>query len=222
MSNKKAVVFGTGAFAEVVQFYLSHDSEYEVAGFTATSNAISCEAMQGLPVVPYEQVESVFPPADYDMFIAVGYAKFNSVRERFFRDAKSKGYSLLSYICSKATVWVDEIRMGENVFIFEDNTVQPFVTIGDGVILWSGNHIGHHSKIGDFCFVSSHVVMSGHCDIGSYSFLGVNATIADGVKIGKRNLIGPGALMQKGSGDDEAWFAERAKKSPKGSGRFFQ
>ena len=37
----KAILFGTGAFAEVVDFYLSNDSDYEVVGFCATSDQIT-------------------------------------------------------------------------------------------------------------------------------------------------------------------------------------
>ncbi len=219
--NKKMIIFGTGSFAEVVLFYLSHDSDYVVAGFTATADSIQGESFCGLPLVSFDDVEHIFPAQEYEMFVAIGYTKFNAVRERFCDEARGKGYRLISYICSKATYWKGA-AIGDNVFIFEDNTIQPFVTIGNGTILWSGNHIGHHSRIADYCFVSSHVVISGHCKVGSHSFLGVNATIADGVQIGKRNLIGPGALIQKNTGDDEAYFAERAKKYPKGSGRFFQ
>ncbi len=217
----KVVIFGTGSFAQVVRFYLDHDSEYEVIGFTASKDAISASTIQGLPVVPYEGVEKEFPPDQYSMFVAVGYTKFNQVRERICVDAKARGYTLITYICSKANFW-EETIIGENVFIFEGNTVQPFTKIGNGSILWSGNHIGHHSIIGEYCFISSHVVISGHCNIGSHSFLGVNATISDSVNIGQRNLIGPGALIQKDTEDDEAYFSERARKYPKGSGRFFQ
>lgn len=222
MAKNKAVIFGTGSFAQVVHFYLTHDSEYEVVGFTVSADAIGSDKLLELPVTPFEHVEEVFSPDKHDMFIAVGYARFNKLREKFVEAAKEKGYSLLSYVCSKATFWNEGVSIGENVFIFEDNTIQPFVSIGDGAILWSGNHIGHHSHVGNYCFISSHVVVSGHCRIGAYSFLGVNATVADGVAIGERNLIGPGALIQKSTGDDEAYFAERAKKFPKGSGRFFQ
>ncbi len=219
--SKKAVIFGTASFAEVVHFYLTHDSEYEVVGFTASADSITTTTLLGLPIVPYEKLENIFPPDEYYMFIAIGYAKLNKVREKFFLDAKAKGYSMLSYTCSKATFW-DGLEIGENVFIFEDNTIQPFVTIGNGTILWSGNHIGHHSSIGEYCFISSHVVVSGHCNIGSLCFIGVNSTITDGIKIGERNLIGPGALIQKKTGDDEVYFAERTKKYVRSSERFFR
>lgn len=69
--------------------------------------------------------------------------------------------------------------MGDNCFVFENQTIQPFVKIGNDVIIWSGNHIGHHSMIGDHCFISSHVVISGNVKIEPYCFLGVNSSIRD-------------------------------------------
>ncbi len=219
--TRKAVIFGTGSFAEVVHFYLQNDSEYEVVGFTANADAIAEDQFLGKPVVPFESVESVFAPGQHEMFVAVGYAKLNKVRERLCGEARDKGFRLLSYLCSKASHWGDT-KLGENVFVFEDNTVQPFVTIGDGTILWSGNHIGHHSVIGSYCFITSHVVVSGHCRVGDRCFIGVNATITDDTAIADDNLIGPGTLIQKNTGDGEAYVAERTRKYPKDSARFFR
>ena len=221
MSEKKSVIFGTGGFAEVVSFLLSRDSEYEVVGFTATGDSINADEVFEKPLVPFETVEQVYSPTEHHLFIAVGYAKLNQLRARFCAEAKAKGYHLLSYISSKCTYWGSE-KIGDNVFIFEDNTIQPFVSIGNGSILWSGNHIGHHSSIGEYCFITSHVVVSGHCSIGSYSFLGVNATISEDTKVGQSNLIGPGSLIQKDTGRGEVYVAERTKKFPKDSSRFFR
>lgn len=86
-------------------------------------------------------------------------------------------------------------KIGENCFILEDNTIQPFVTIGNNVTLWSGNHIGHHSVISDHCFIASHVVVSGGVEIGERSFIGVNATLRDHIKIGECCVIGAGAII---------------------------
>jgi acetyltransferase-like isoleucine patch superfamily enzyme len=88
-------------------------------------------------------------------------------------------------------------QIGENCFIFEDNTIQPFVTIGNNVVMWSGNHIGHHSVIKDNVFFTSHVVLSGHCTVEPYSWLGVNATIRDGLTIAEGSLVAMGACLTK-------------------------
>jgi sugar O-acyltransferase (sialic acid O-acetyltransferase NeuD family) len=219
--TRNAVLFGTGALAEVIRFYLDRDSDYSVVGFTVSDDRLQSTEFGGLPVVPFSEVTQRFPPSENEMFVAVGYAKLNKVREQFAGEARAKGYRLLSYLSSRATSWGDT-KIGDNVFVFEDNTIQPFVSIGDGTILWSGNHIGHHSSIGPFCFITSHVVISGYCRIGARSFLGVNATIADDIEIADDNLIGPGTLIQKSTELGAAYIAERTEKYPKPSSRFFR
>ena len=88
-------------------------------------------------------------------------------------------------------------QIGENCFILEDNTIQPFVKIGNNVTLWSGNHIGHHSIIKDHVFIASHVVVSGGCTIEDSCFLGVNCTLRDHIKIGQKSVLGAGTLILK-------------------------
>lgn len=219
--RRRAIIFGTGSFAEVADFYLTEDSDYEVVAFTINSDYMTASQLRGRPVVPLEELGDNYPPGDHDMFVAVGYKQMNAVRQSICEAARAKGYGLLNYVCSRATVW-GELSASDNVFIFEDNTIQPFVTIGSGSVLWSGNHVGHHSRIGEYCFISSHVVVSGHCGIGSHCFIGVNATITDGVHVGARNLIGPAALIQRDTGDDEVYLAERTLKFPKPSSRFMR
>src|SRR2546423_10208 len=73
---------------------------------------------------------------------------------------KQQGYRFISYVSSHSTSFPGT-SIGDNCFILEDNTIQPFVTIGNNVVMWSGNHIGHHSTIGDHVFIASHVVLSG-------------------------------------------------------------
>jgi sugar O-acyltransferase (sialic acid O-acetyltransferase NeuD family) len=218
---KRAIIFGTGSFADLADLYLRTDASWEVVAFVVTGDRVDKGNYRGRPVFDIEEIVERVPPDSAQAFVAVGYRKLNSLRAEFCATLKGKGYKLLSYVSSKASYW-QETPIGENVFIFEDNTVQPFGKIGDGAVLWSGNHIGHHSTIGDFCFLTSHVVVSGHCTIGERSFLGVNCTIADSLTIGPRNLIGPGALIQKSTGPDEAYFAARAEKFGKPSSWFMK
>lgn len=188
------VVFGTGTLAQLVDFYFDVDSNYEVVAFTADEEHVDSDAAYGRPLVPFETVTDEYPPDDYDMFVAVGYRDLNELREQKFKEAKAKGYDLVSYVNSEITHW-GETTIGENCFIFEDQTIQPFVDIGDNVILWSGNHVGHHSTIGDHCFVTSHAVISGYVDIGANSFLGVNSTIVDEATLAPKTVVGAGATI---------------------------
>jgi sugar O-acyltransferase (sialic acid O-acetyltransferase NeuD family) len=217
---RKALVFGGGLFAEVVAFYLEKDSAYEVVAFTAT-DVTNGETFLERPVADFENVQEQYPPDEHDMFVAVGYRKMNKLRQGFCEDARAKGYILLSYVCSKATHWGDT-KIGENVFVFEDNTIQPFVTIGDGTILWSGNHIGHHARIGSYCFITSHVVISGNTSVGDRCFVGINAAVADSVSVADDNLIGPGSLIQKNTAPGAAYFEKATTAFAKPSDRFFR
>src|SRR5262245_53083989 len=116
----------------------------------------------------------------------------NRLRPRKYDAARDRGYTLASYVSSRCSLLTEE-PVGDNCFILEDNTIQPFVQIGNDVTLWSGNHIGHDSVIEDHCFISSHVVVSGHVRIGRYCFVGVNATLRNSIVIAPETLIGAGA-----------------------------
>ena len=190
----KLVLFGSGDIAELAHYYFSNDSEHEVVAFTLDEEYIESDTFCGLPVVPFAEVKSAFPPEDHALFIALSYSRLNEVRKEKFLAGKAKGYSLTSYISSRATV-LNDGRVGDNCFILEDNTIQPFVTIGDNVTLWSGNHVGHHSTIQDHTFIASHVVISGGVVIGESCFLGVNATLRDHISVGEKCVIGAGALL---------------------------
>jgi sugar O-acyltransferase (sialic acid O-acetyltransferase NeuD family) len=187
--TKKIVLFGDSAFAEIAYEYFTHDSAYEVVAFTVSKAYLKKETLFGLPIIAFEEVESVYPPAEYDMHIALVYIEMNRIRIRFYHEAKEKGYQLASYISSRAFVWRN-VEMGDNCFVFEDNTIQPFVKIGNNNVFWSGNHIGHHSVIGSHNFISSHVVISGFCIIGDANFMGVNATMGNNLSLGDDCLVG--------------------------------
>jgi sugar O-acyltransferase (sialic acid O-acetyltransferase NeuD family) len=210
----RLILFGSGSFAQVARFYFEHDSRHDVVAFTVDEP--TAPTFDGLPLVPFAEVAQRFPPGEHAMFVAVAYGRVNRLRAELCGRARQAGYELVSYVCSKATRWGDT-RIGANCFVFEDNTLQPFVTLGDGVVLWSGNHIGHHSTIEDYCFVTSHVVVAGHTRVGAYSFLGVNATLRDGIEIGRSNVIGAGALIMRSTQDHEVYVPERTRPGPRRS-----
>jgi len=194
--KKNLIIVGDSAFAEVAHEYFDVDSEYKVVAFAVERAYLKQEMKRGLPVVPFEDMETIFDPATHEAFVAIVYTQLNRLRTRLMEETKIKGFRLASYISPRSFVWRN-VEVGEHCFIFEDNTLQPFVKIGRNVVLWSGNHIGHHSFIRDNCFISSHVIISGFCDIGQNSFLGVNCTLANNVTIGRDNWIGPNTAIMK-------------------------
>lgn len=216
---KKVIIFGTLDTAELAHYYLSNDSCYEVEAFTVNSDYLTSDyykpkgSANEYKVVPFEDLEKIYPPDDFYLFSPMTGTKMNKIRKEIYLKGKEKGYEFISYISSKASVFDNSI--GENCFILEDNTIQPFTTIGNNVVLWSGNHIGHHSIIEDHVFFTSHIVMSGHCHIKERAWIGVNSTIRDFTTIGEGSLIAMGSLVTKNTEDGSFYMGSPAKKQEK-------
>lgn len=210
--KKRLVIFGTGDIAQIAHLYFSTDSDYDVAGFTVDSAFLTEAEFCGLPVIPFESLAEAYPSSTHAMFVALSYSKLNALRRQKYEAAKASGYEMASYVSSRSTV-LNGGRIGENCFIFEDNTIQPFSTIGDNVTLWSGNHIGHHSSIGSHTFIASHVVISGGVEVGEQCFIGVNATLRDHIKIGERCVIGAGTLILSDAEPEGIYMAEATERS---------
>ena len=198
----KVVIFGLQDFASLAHFYLRHDSEHQVVAFTVNQEYLPYEkTFEGLPVVPFEALEARYNPADYHLFAPMSHRRMNRLREQVYLNCKAKGYRMISYVSSKATIF-PEAQIGENCFILEDNTLQPFTPIGNNVMMWSGNHIGHHGQIKDHVLFTSHVVLSGHCTVEPFCVFGVNATIRDFTHLAEGTFIAMGACVLK---DTEPW-----------------
>ena len=202
----KVVIFGASQWAELAHFYLTHDSPHDIVGFTLDRDYLQESEFKGLPIVPFEELEQHFAPAEFKLFIPISFKRMNHARADKYYDARRRGYQLISYISSRATVFPG-FECGDNCFILEDNTIQPFVKIGSNVVLWSGNHIGHHSVIKDHVMITSQVVISGACTIEEYCFLGVNSTVRDETVIARETLIGMDVTILKDTSEFQVYKA---------------
>jgi len=191
---KKVVIFGTGDMAHLAHFFLTNDSNYEVAAFTINSEFIKDQSFLNLPVVGFEDIVNTYPPSEYDMFVTLGPQDCNELRETIYNQAKRKAYKLISYISSKADYWQD-MKHGDNVFIFQDTSIEPFVEIGNNVILF-GSKIGYNVKIEDNCFISTATIGS-EVVVRNNAFIGINSSINPLLSIGVKSIIASGSLIKK-------------------------
>lgn len=196
MIHKPIVLFGTGKLARTLQYFLVHDSPFEVVAATVDGDRIGDERAVDLPVVPFEELTRHYPPDTHAMFIALGYRQMNHVRQERYDAAKAMGYELVSHVSPRASVWPD-LQVGDNCLILDEAIVHPYTRIGNDTIIWSGAHIGHGSIIGDHCFIASRAALSGDVTVEPYSFLGTNCTIRDGITIGTASAIGAGVVITK-------------------------
>jgi len=205
----KIVIFGMGDIARLAKFYFTNDSKHTVAAFTVDESYRQVDFFQDLPCVDFETVEDRFPPVEHKMFVALSYAKMNKVRAVKYSEAKAKGYDLVSYVSSRCS-FLTQYQIGDNCFILEDNTIQPFVRIGNDVTVWSGNHIGHHSIIEDHCFLAPRCAVSGNVHIQPYCFVGINATLRNSINIARESLIGAGAVIMNDTVEKGVYMSTRA------------
>jgi sugar O-acyltransferase (sialic acid O-acetyltransferase NeuD family) len=212
----RLVIFGAGDIARLAHYYFTTDTAHDVAGFVVDRAYRSGETFLDLPLSDVEDAVARYPPSEYAMFVALSYAKMNALRADKYAAMKAAGYRLESYVSSRCS-YLAQTPPGDNCFILEDNTVQPFVTIGNNVTLWSGNHVGHDAVIEDHCFVTSHVVISGYVRVGTRSFLGVNSTLRNSITLGEQTLVGAGAIIMKDTAPKSVYLPERAKLFQKNS-----
>jgi sugar O-acyltransferase (sialic acid O-acetyltransferase NeuD family) len=221
MKHRQLVIVGDSAFAEVAYEYFDAESDYQVVGFAVERAHLTRPALFGLPVVAFEDMAQHFAPATHSVYVATVYTQLNRLRTRLAALAKTQGYALASFVSPRAHLWRN-VQLGEHCFVFEHNTLQPFVSVGHNVVLWSGNHIGHHTVIEDNCFISSQVVISGFCRIGQNSFLGVNATLANNVTLGRDNWLAPGVAIMKNTVDGAMFRPPKFEAASLSAPQFFK
>ncbi len=193
---KKVIIFGDKQLAQLANYYLTETTnEFQVIAFTIHREYKKSNIVFEKPLIEFEIIENIYPPNEYYLFAPMTGKGLNKIREKIYNEGKKKGYTFISYISKYATILTKDI--GENCFILEDNTIQPFTKIGNNCILWSGNNIGHHSIIKDHVFISSHVVISGNCIIDNYCWFGINSTIRNHLHIKEGSLIAMGACLIK-------------------------
>lgn len=212
MKDKKLIIFGAGILGHLAYEYFSKDSDYEVVCFTAQNKFITEKNFCNLPIVSFENIEDIYSPSEYSMYIALGWYKLNRNRTEFYNKAKEKGYRLASYISSKTFIW-DDVEVGDNCFIMEDCILQPKVKIGNNVTLWSGCCVEHFSEIENNVTLVSRVAVAGNTKIKENTFIGVNASIGDNLIIEKDNFIAMGSVIRKSTMENSVYEGNPAKRN---------
>ena len=214
--DRPVVIFGNLRSASLAWYCLIHDSEFKVAGFTVDEAYIASSSFEGLPLVSFERLESVYPPHDYRLLIPTGYQHINGLRRARFEMARQRGYDFVSYVSSRASVWPD-LDIGDNVLIYEHAIIQPFARIGDNCIIRSGAHISHHCQVASHAFVAAEVAMGGEGRVGEQAFIGVGAVLRDRIRIAERSFIGAGAVVVQDTEADGVYVGNPARKTSKTS-----
>lgn len=190
----RIVIYGSAATAEQSHYDFTNDSEHEVVAFTIHRKDLKGTEMLGLPYVPFEDIEKIYPPSEYGMFISVYFKQINLARRLIFEEAKQKGYTLVSYVSSQAIVWPG-LKIGENVMISDGANIRPKTKIGDDSFIMPNAIIGHECVVEDHCYIAIAAVMLAGSKAKSQSIVGANATVFSGITIGRECMISAGAIV---------------------------
>lgn len=209
IKTKKLIIVGLTNYAKIARYYFEKDTEFSVIGFSVDKKFIEYNSFCNLPVWELEKIYISHPPNEYCLFIAIGYSQMNTIREILYNRIKNYEYIMPNYISPNCTYLTEE-TIGDNNFILENNTIQPYVKIGSNNVLWSGNHIGHDVVIGNNNFITSHVVIAGFTKIENNTFIGINSTIRDGIIISNKTLVGAGSVILNSTKSDSVYFSNKA------------
>lgn len=217
----KVILFGTGRGADVAFRFLKRDSEHEVCAFSTDLEYIQKDTFHDLPVAGFESVEQRFPPDQYKFLVLLGYQGMNGLRAQKYLAAKAKGYSCISYVNSQF-YRAEDLDVGENCFILDNQSISLDVKIGNNVVMWSSNHIGDLSSIGDHSWLASHVTVAAEVDVQPYCFLGIGATVGNKLTLGRRTFVGANALVASNTAENSVHVAPASDAVDLDSGAFMR
>lgn len=191
----KVIIYGAGSYGKVFFHEADKYGAIEIEAFTVDNAYMKNEKECGLQVVPFEDVDKIYPPAEYDMLVVCGYSVMRN-RRKMYEKAKKKGYKLVNYISPHAMLET-EVKMGENNIIMANAFIGFDGEMGNGNIIRQNIYLGHNFCMGDHSIISSGCTIGGGCTIGDLIFFGIGVTSRSYVKYGSESLIGIGSNVVK-------------------------
>ncbi len=219
MPTKKLIIYGNGQMASMFLHFAR--SEFEVVALTVDRPVITQSVIEGIPVIPFDEIQDYFPPADHLMILAVGYLEMNRLRARKHEEGRAKGYRFTNYI-HPSVVRHDSIELGESNVILDHVAIHPHTRLGSGIFICSNATIGHGCTIGDYCWINSGVSVGGETKIGDGCFLGINATLGDNIVLGHHNYIGANTLISRSTQSEEVYISAVGERFPLASDAFLK
>ena len=191
------ILYGDSNYAELVKYYFESDSDYRVVAFCVDRAYKTKDEFCGLPVVAFEEIETIYSPKTHHLFAAIGY-KSMRVRQALFEKANATAFTLASYVSPKA-ITDESNQIGRNCMILPGAILEPFVTIESNCFINTGSTICHHSKIKAHCFLAARSLVGGYCEVGENSFLGFQSTVIQQRVLARETLVAANSLLMENS-----------------------
>jgi len=209
-AGRDIVLYGTGVLARYVTKMIEKYDLFKIISYTADEGFISEHMFLGKPLVPFHEVDVLYPPEEFSMLVLIGYKNMRD-RERMFLKAKEKGYFLPNCIAGNVTFF-DDLELGENNIIYSGAYIGADAGLGNNNIIRPNVYLGHDVTVGDHCYISPGCNIGGGCILEDMSFIGLGSNITNGLKISRENLIGAGSLILKDTEPFGSYFGSPARK----------
>ena len=188
------VVFGLEGLSRLAAHVLAHEGGLTVAGFTAHRRYCDRDALDGRPVLPFEDLDQTHPPERFSLLAPIGWRRMCGLRADVLADGRDRGFHFASYVSPRAVTWPD-LSVGDNVMVYDSVVIQPFTHLGHGCVVRSGAFLSHDVQVGDHCFIASRATVGGGAVVGERCVIGLNATICSGVRVAPRCFVTAGAVL---------------------------
>lgn len=210
--EKSIIIFGNSPFSKMIKYYIETYTSSKVFAFTVDSEYKTSDSFCNLPVISFENINSICPPNKYDMIIAIGSSKMSTIRKEKMDISKNLGYFLPNFI--HPTVHMENTDIGYGNIILENTVLSYKVKIGNGNILWNGCNISHESRINNYNYIAPSVSIAGRTTICNNCFLGINSCIKDNLTIADYSLIGAGCYINQNTEKNSIYVPARTQKIP--------
>ena len=209
-THKPVIIFGLEGFSELATYVLTYDSPFKVIGYTVDSAYLNEEKKNGLPIFSFETLETHFTPDEVNLLIPLGSTNINGLRKARYDQAKARGYSFVSYVSSRTTVWSNQ-AIGENTMIFDESLIEAYATIGNNCIVRSDVNIFHHAKVDNHCFIAGGVIIGSRTQINQLCFLGLGSIVTNKKVLAAKTFVGAGALVTKDTEENGLYIGSPAR-----------
>ena len=167
---KEFIIIGNGSYARMMKRYIDLTDFGQAAAYAVEESFIRELEMDGLPVLPLEQLKETGSPETHSLIMGIGYTKMGNVREKIFRQCKALGFTFENYI-HPTVIMEKNVTIGEGNNILEGVILEEGVVLGDANLLFGGSLIAHETTVGDYNTFS----VKAHVTIEDYVLLGASA-----------------------------------------------
>lgn len=211
------IIMGTTHYALEVYRYIKTEDIADVLAFCSHQKYITDNnTLDGLPIVAFEDLSSLFDMSTVHILNTIGYTQMNGIRERVANEILDHGYILGSYISERAMIYSNE-DFGQGNIISPGAYIGPYVKLGMCNIIHPNATLTHHDIIGDYNFICAGVCVGGDVTISNNCFIGLNSTIKNGLFISPYTLIGSASNVIRSTIDKGVYLGNPARSQEKDS-----